>query len=91
MPLQRRGRASKSKQMGTGDTGKIVVSWQLNGRKHAIPLEGSTSLGIMKEKKKHTQKKTRRLMDKKETNNTGGDAWWLLRRNKKKKRNGQKN
>lgn len=90
MPLQRRGRASKSKQMGTGDTGKIVVSWQLNGRKHAIPLEGSTSWGIMTEKKKHT-KKTRRLMDKKETNNTVGDAWWLLRRNKKKKQNEQKN
>lgn len=57
--------------MGTGETGKIVVSWQLNGRKHAIPLEGSTSWSIMKKKNKKNNKADE------ETNNTGGDALWL--------------
>lgn len=56
-------RAKQTKQMGIGKTGRMVVNWQLNGRKHAIPQQGSTSWSRMQKK----------------PNKTKHGGWWTIK------------
>lgn len=70
--------------MGTGQTGKtgrMVVKWQLNGWKHAIPLEGSTSWSRMSK----TQNTEADGQEKKQANKQYRRMCVALKKNKKRK------